>query len=108
MVSLRTAVLIPVLASTSCDILVEMPTVTVLSEVDRLEKALRPDDTCALVGLAPSATIVEMAVEKTTPNEVVDDRATLSEVLPERAVELTTPADVVVLSAADAIADKDV
>lgn len=108
LVWLRTAVEMPVLASTSCDRFVEMPTVTVDSEVDRLEKALRPDDTCALVGLAPSATIVEMAVEKTTPSEVVDDRAVLSEVLPESAVELTTPAEVVVDRAADAIADSEV
>lgn len=88
--------------------MVEMPTVQVDSEVDSEVKALRPEETWALVGLAPSATMVEMAVEKITPNEVVDDKAVLSEVLPESAVELTTPADVVVLRAADVIADSDV
>lgn len=105
---LATAVDTPVLAKTSWDRLVEMPTVQVDSEVDSEVKALRPDDTWALVGDAPAATMVEIAVEKITPSDVVDDRAVLREVLPESAVELTTPAEVVVDSAAEVTADSDV
>lgn len=85
-----------------------MPIVVVDSEVDRLVKALRPDETWALVGEAPSATIVEIAVEKMTPSEVVPERLVLSRVAPERAVETTTPAEVVVDSAAEVIPERDV
>lgn len=106
--SLSTAVETPVLASTTCDSTVEMPTVVVDSDVLRLVKALRPDETCALVGDAPSATIVEIAVEKITPSEVVPERLVLSRIAPDRAVETTTPAEVVVESAVDVIADSEV
>lgn len=106
--SLETAVEMPVLARVSWLSTVEMPTVTVDSDVDSEVKALKPDDTWALVGLAPSATIVEMAVEKSTPSDVADDRPVLSEVAPESAVELTRPAEVVVESAADVMPDSDV
>jgi hypothetical protein len=85
-----------------------MPTVAVDSDVDRLVNALRPEETCALVGVAASATIVEIAVEKMTPSEVTLERLVLSSVAPERAVETTTPAEVVVERAVDVIADKDV
>ena len=42
---LKTAVDTPVLASVTCDSTVEIPTTAVDSEVDRLVKALRPDET---------------------------------------------------------------
>jgi hypothetical protein len=60
-----------------------MPTVAVDSDVDRLVNALRPEETCALVGVAASATIVEIAVEKITPSEVTLERLVLSSVAPE-------------------------
>lgn len=49
-----------------------------------------------------------MAVEKITPSEVVPERLVLSRVAPDRAVETTTPAEVVVESAAEVIADREV
>ena len=105
---METAVDTPVLANVSWDSTVEMPTVVVDREVDRLLKALAPEETCALVGDAPSATIVEMAVEKITAREVVPERLVLSSVAPLRAVETTTPAEVVVERAADVVPDSDV
>ncbi len=75
---------------------------------DRLVSALRPEETWALVGVAPSATIVEMAVEKITPSEIVLERLVLSKVAPERAVETTMPAEVVVDRAVEVTADNDV
>lgn len=106
--SLATAVETPVFATVICERLVEIPTTVVDSEVERLVKALRPEETWALVGDAPSATIVEMAVEKRTASEVVPERLVLSRVAPERAVETTTPAEVVVDSAAEVIPDREV
>jgi hypothetical protein len=106
--SLATAVLTPVLASVTWLRTVEMPIVTVDSEDDRLVKALRPEETWALVGEPASATIVEMAVEKITASEVVLERLVLSSVAPESAVETTTPAEVVVERAVDVIPLSDV
>jgi len=85
-----------------------MPIVTVESELDRLVRALRPEETCALVGDAASATMVEMAVENSTAREVVLERLVLSSVAPESAVDTTTPADVVVESAADVMPEREV
>jgi hypothetical protein len=52
--------------------------------------------------------MVEMAVENSTPSEMTLLRLVLSSVAPESAVETTTPADVVLDSADEAIADRDV
>jgi hypothetical protein len=104
----RTAVDTPVLASVTCDRTVEIPTFAVESEVDRLLKALSPEDTWALVGVAASATIVDSAVEKSTASEVVPERLVLSRVAPDRAVDTTTPAEVVVDRAVDVIPERDV
>ena len=82
--------------------------VAVESEPDRLVKALRPEETCALVGVAASATIVEIAVENSTPSEVTLERLVLSSVAPLKAVETTTPADVVVERAVDVMPDSEV
>lgn len=46
--------------------------------------------------------MVEIAVEKITPSEIVPERLVLSRMAPESAVETTTPADVVVESADEA------
>ncbi len=108
LVSLATAVDTPVLARVSTLRTVEMPTFAVDSEVDRLVNALRPEETWALVGVAPSATQVEMAVENSTPSDVVLERLVLSRTAALMALELTTPADVVVDSAAEVIADSEV
>lgn len=105
---MATAVDTPVLAGVTCDSTVEIPTTAVDSEDDRLVKALRPEDTWALVGTPASTTIVEIAVENNAAKEMVLDRLVLSSVAPERAVETTTPAEVVVESAADVIAESDV
>ena len=85
----------------TCDSTVEMPIVVVESDEDKLVKAERPDETWALVGLAPSAVMVEMAVENSTAREVVPDRLVLSRVAPLSAVETTTPAEVVADSAVE-------
>jgi hypothetical protein len=106
--SFATAVDTALLASVICDRTVEMPVVVVESEPDRLVKALRPPETCALVGDAPSATMVEIAVENRTAVEVVAERLVLSSVAPLSAVETTTPAEVVVESAVDVIPESDV
>lgn len=70
------------------------PTVALLSDVDSEVKALRPEETWALVGEAASATMVEIAVEKRTASEVVCDSTTLPEVAPDKAVELTVEVEV--------------
>lgn len=87
---------------------VEIPIVTVDSEPDRLVKALRPEEMCALVGDAPSATIVEMALEKMTASEVVPERLVLSSVAPDNADETLRPAEVVLDRAVEAVPDSEV
>ena len=96
------------MASVSLDSTLDTPTVAVDSEVLRLVKALRPEDTWALVGEAASATMVESAVEKITPSDVVAEIPVDSEVVRDSAEELTSPAEVVVDNAAEAIADSEV
>jgi hypothetical protein len=71
-------------------------------------KALRPEETCALVGVAASATIVEIAVENSTAKRGHVGKAGAFQGGPERAVETTTPAEVVVDRAVEVIADSDV
>lgn len=105
---MATAVDTPVLASVTCERTVEMPTTAVDSEPERLVSALRPEETCALVGVAASATIVEMAVENSVASEMVFERLVLSRVAPESAVDTTTPAEVVVESAVEVIPDSEV
>ncbi len=78
------------------------------SELDRLVRALKPDETWALVGAAASATMVEIAVEKRTASEFVLEMLVLSRTAPESAVETTTPAEVVVDRAAEVMADSEV
>ena len=105
---MATAVDTPVLARTTCDRTVETPTTAVDSEVDRLVRALKPEDTWRLVGTAASATMVEIAVENSTPSEIVLDRLVLSRTAPESAVDTTTPAEVVLEMAVEVIAESEV
>lgn len=106
--SLESAVETAVFSSVTCESTVETPSTAVDSEVDRLVKALRPEETCALVGVAASATMVETAVDISTASEVTLERLVLSRVAPLKAVETTTPAEVVVERAVEQIADNDV
>lgn len=98
----------PVLRATVCESTLDTPMVAVDSEPDMLVKALRPDETCRLVGEAPSATIVEMADEKSTAREVVADRTVLSDVAPLSAVEATLETDVAEDRAFEDVPDRDV
>ena len=77
----------PVFSAVTCDSTDDVPIVVVDSEEDRLVKALRPEETWALVGDAPSVTMVERALEKSTPSEVVPEKLVLFRVAPERTVE---------------------
>lgn len=106
--SFNTAVETAELSNVCCDRIVDTPTVVVDSDVERLVKALRPEETWALVGVAASATMVEMAVESSTASEVVLERLVLSSVAPESAVDATTPAEVVLDRAVEVMLDSEV
>lgn len=86
----------------------DVPVVVVDRLVDRLVKALRPEDTCALVGEAPSATIVEIAVEKRVASDTVPEKLVLFRVAPLRAVDAGADTDVAAESAWLATPDRDV
>lgn len=81
--------------------------VVVDRELDRLVKALRPEETCALVGEAPSTTMVEIAVEKRTASEVVPEKLVLFRVAPLRTVDPTDDTEVAADSAWLVTPDKD-
>ena len=96
----------PVFAVTMLDRTVLEPVTVVDSDVLRLVKALRPEETCALVGEAASATMLEIAVEKRTASDVVPLRLVLSSVAAESADDTIEDTDVGELSAPEVMADR--
>ena len=96
----------PVSAVTMRDRTVLEPVTVVDRDVLRLVTALRPEETCALVGDAPSRTLMEIAVEKRTASDVVPLRLVLSSVAAESADDTIEDTDVGELSAPEVMADR--
>ena len=99
---------IPVFRRVTWDRTDDTPILVVDRLDERLVNALRPEETWALVGDAPSATMVEIAVEKSTPSEVVPEKLVLFRVAPERTVEAADDTEVAEDSAELVTPDKEV